>query len=92
MGGPDDKKQPIKAKVSSSTDGRRGFPGTRWSLVVAAGGGQTKPEGRAALESLCRAYGPGVCGLSRRIKDVHKPVKNVGGPPTDSVGEQPRLN
>jgi len=32
--------------------GERGFPATRWSLVLAAG----EPEGRTALTSLCESY------------------------------------
>jgi hypothetical protein len=43
-------------EFSLPADRRHAFPGTRWSVIVAVGGGQTKPEGRAALESLCRAY------------------------------------
>jgi RNA polymerase sigma-70 factor (ECF subfamily) len=66
VGKPDDKKQPIKGTRSSTGDGRQGFPGTRWSLVVAAGGGQAKPEGRAALESLCRAYWYPIYAFIRR--------------------------
>ena len=41
------------------------FATTHWSIVVAAGGDST-PEGRAALESLCRAYWLPLYAFARR--------------------------
>lgn len=41
------------------------FRTTRWSLVVAAGA-DSSPEGRAALESLCRAYWDPLYTFARR--------------------------
>lgn len=41
------------------------FATTRWSIVVAAGG-DTSPEGRAALESLCAAYWDPLYAFARR--------------------------
>jgi RNA polymerase sigma-70 factor (ECF subfamily) len=43
------------SNTSSSSEGARAFPNTRWSLVLAATGKEA-PESAAALESLCRAY------------------------------------
>jgi RNA polymerase sigma factor (sigma-70 family) len=63
MGKPPDKR---RAAVTSTAAGPEAFPSTRWSLVVAAGGGQTEPEGRAALENLCRAYWYPIYAFIRR--------------------------
>ena len=43
------------SSVTSSSEGARSFPHTRWSLVLAATR-KDSPESAAALESLCRAY------------------------------------
>ncbi len=48
------------------------FHTTHWSVVLAAGG-DTSPEAKAALETLCRAYWPPLYAfLRRRGHDVHQ--------------------
>jgi RNA polymerase sigma-70 factor (ECF subfamily) len=49
----------------SSPDGNRLFHTTHWSVVLAAGGGESEPA-MAALEQLCRAYWPAVYAYARR--------------------------
>jgi RNA polymerase sigma-70 factor (ECF subfamily) len=40
---------------TSSSEASRAFPGTRWSVVLAAKQ-QHSPESAAALETICRSY------------------------------------
>jgi len=55
-----------KAAAGTTVKARAAFPDTRWTLVLAAGKGETIGDGRAALESLCRAYWYPVYAFIRR--------------------------
>jgi RNA polymerase sigma factor (sigma-70 family) len=56
----------MPAYDDSMLDGPARFATTRWSIVRRAAGGEEVPEGRAALEALCRTYWPAAVAYLRR--------------------------